>query len=133
MSRPVCFLDSSAITKLVVQETESDALADRLAGCDLVGSALVLTEVPRAVRRVLGHDRDELLGQVLDLIHLVAINRSILLSAADLRAPGLRTLEAIHLASAISLAPRLDAFIAYDDRLLAAAGQAALTAEKPGH
>jgi len=93
---------------------------------------LVLTEVSRAVRRSLGHYRDELLGQVLDLVHLVAINRSILLSAADLRAPGLRTLEAIHLASAISLAPRLDAFIAYDDRLLAAAGQAGLTAEKPG-
>lgn len=132
MSRPVCFLDSSAITKLVVQENESDALTARLAGCDLVGSALVLPEVSRAVRRLLGHDQDELLSQVLDLVQLVAISRRILVEAADLRLPSLRTLDAIHLASALSLGSRLDAFIAYDDRLLAAAAQTDLNVEKPG-
>lgn len=132
MSRPVCFLDSSAVTKLVVAEAESEALAGRLTGCDLVGSALLLPEVSRAVRRVLGHDRDDLLGQVLDLVQLVALDRSILTSAADLGPTSLRTLDAIHLASALSLAPRLDAFIAYDDRLLEAAGRTTLAVERPG-
>jgi len=132
VSRPVCFLDSSAVTKLVVQETESEVLAARLADCDLVGSALLLPEVSRAVRRALGHDRDELLGQVLDLIQLVVISRDILRSAADVGPASLRTSDAIHLTSALSLQPRLDAFIAYDDRLLAATAQTTLPVERPG-
>ncbi len=132
MRRPVCFLDSSAVTKLVVREAESDVLAVRLAGCDLVGSALVVPEVSRAVRRVHGHDHDVLLGQVLDLIQLVAVDRAVLDSAAALTPASLRTLDAIHLASALLLAPRLDAFIAYDDRLLAAAAtHAEFSVERP--
>lgn len=131
MSRPVCFLDSSAVTKLVVSEAESDVLAARLAGCDLVASALLVPEVSRAVRRVHGHHHDALLGDVLDLFQLIAVDRAVLASAADLTPASLRTLDAIHLASALLLATRLDAFIAYDDRLLAAAAHTSLPVERP--
>lgn len=127
----MCFLDSSAVTKMVIREAESEALAARLGGCDLVGSALLVPEVSRAVRRVHGHDHDALLGQVLDLFQLVAVDRGVLAGAADLRPASLRTLDAIHLASALSLAPRLEAFIAYDDRLLAAASRTSLPVESP--
>lgn len=131
MSRLVCFLDSSAVTKLVVAEPESAALAQRLSGEVLVGSALLLTEVSRAVRRVLGRSHDAVLGEVLDLIDLVAIDRTVLSAAADLAPAGLRTLDAVHLASALALGDRLDVLIAYDDRLLEAARGAGLPVERP--
>jgi predicted nucleic acid-binding protein len=132
VSRGVCFLDSSAVTKLVVAEPESAALAQRLSGEVLVGSALFLTEVSRAVRRVLGHSHDSVLGEVLDLIDLVAIDRTLLSAAADLTPAGLGTLDALHLASALALGGRVDVLIAYDDRLLAAASAAGLAVERPG-
>lgn len=132
MSRPVCFLDSSAVTKLVVAEAESVALTTRLVGCDLVGSGLLVPEVTRAVRRVHGPPYDALLAQVLDVISLVAVDRVVLAAAADLTPPALRTLDAIHLASALVLGEHLDAFIAYDERLDAAARDAGLPAEQPG-
>lgn len=131
MSRRVCFLDSSAVTKLVVAEPESAALAQRLTGEVLVGSALLLTEVSRAVRRVLGRSHDAVLGEVLDLIDLVAIDRTVLSAAAELAPAGLRTLDAVHLASALALGDRLDVLIAYDDRLLEAAREAGLAVERP--
>ena len=65
------FLDSSAVTKLVVAEPESEALAHRLAGQVLVGSALLVPEVTRAVHRALGRSHDDVLAQVLGLIDLV--------------------------------------------------------------
>lgn len=132
MTRPVCFLDSSAVTKLVLHEAESPALRARLADCTLVGSALVVPEVSRAVRRAHGSGQDRLLAQVLGLIDLVAVGRTVLRDAAQLEPAELRTLDAIHLASALSLGARLDAFVAYDDRLLAAADAAGLPVETPG-
>lgn len=131
MTGQVCFLDSSAVTKLVVAEPESAALTRRLSGQVLVGSALLIAEVSRAVRRVLGHRHDDLLGEVLDLVDLVAVDRGVLSAAADLTPAGLRTLDAVHLASALVLGDRLDVLIAYDDRLLEAARAAGLAVERP--
>lgn len=132
MSRPVCFLDSSAATKLVVAEAESAALTSRLAECDLVGSGLLVPEVTRAVRRAHGPRYDALITQVLNVISVVTVDRAVLAAAADLTPATLRTLDAIHLASALVLADHLDAFIAYDERLDAAARDAGLPAEQPG-
>lgn len=131
MTRQVCFLDSSAVTKLVVQEPESAALAQRLSGQRLVGSALLVTEVSRAVRRVLGNSQDALLAQVLDAVDLVALDRAVLSAAADLAPATLRTLDAVHLASALVLGDRVDVVIAYDGRLLEAARDAGLPVEQP--
>lgn len=131
MSRQVCFLDSSAVTKLVVAEAESAALNQRLTGQVLVGSSLLVTEVSRAVRRVLSRSADHVLAEVLSLIDLITLDRSLLRIAADLEPAGLRTLDAIHLASALALGDRLDVFIAYDDRLLEAARLAGVAVERP--
>lgn len=127
----VCFLDSSAVTKLVVEEVESPALATRISGCVLVGSALLIPEVSRAVRRLLGRRRDPLIAEVLGLVNLVSIDRAILRRAADLAPATMRTLDAIHLASALALGDRLNTFIAYDERLLEAARRAGLQVESP--
>lgn len=54
-----------------------------------------------------------------------------LASAAELAPVSLRTLDAIHLASALTLVDRITAFIAYDDRLLAAGRAAGLAVESP--
>lgn len=126
-----CFLDSSAVTKLIIEERESGALASRLSGCRLVGSALLVPEVSRAVRRVVGRRRDAQLAEVLDLLDLVTIDRGVLDSAADLAPAGMRTLDAIHLACALVLGGRITAFIGYDNRLLAAAHAAGLVVESP--
>lgn len=131
MSRELCFLDSSAATKLVVAEPESAALAARLEGRELVASGLLVPEVSRAVRRVHGHALDGVLAEVLDLIAYVAVDRPLLARAAELDPPALRTSDAVHLASALLLGPRLDAFVAYDDRLLEAARAAGLPVEHP--
>lgn len=131
MSRGALFLDSSAVTKLVVAEAESAALAERLTGQVLVGSALLVTEVSRAVHRTAGRAHDAVLAQVLELIDLVVIDRSILAAAAELEPVTLRTLDAVHLASALVLDDRLDALISYDDRLLDAAREAGVRTERP--
>lgn len=125
------FLDSSAVTKLVVAEPESEALAHRLAGQVLVGSALLVPEVTRAVHRALGRSHDDVLAQVLGLIDLVVVDRAVLAAAAVLEPPSLRTLDAVHLASALVLGDRVEAFIGYDERLLHAARGAGLAVEHP--
>lgn len=131
MSRGVFFLDSSAVAKLVVVEPESDALTKRLTGQVLVGSALVVTEVSRAVHRTIGRAHDAVLAEVLDLIDLVVVDSGILTAAAGLEPPSLRTLNAIHLASALVLVDRMEALISYDDRLLEAARAAGIPVERP--
>lgn len=130
MTREVLFLDSSAVTKLVVAEPESAALSERLAGRVLVASALLVTEVSRAVRRAVGRSHDSVLAEVLGVIDLVVVDRGILRTAADFEPASLRTLDAVHLASALALGDRVDALIGYDDRLLEAARAAGLAVER---
>lgn len=131
MNSGAVFVDSSAVTKLVVAEPESAALVGRLAGRVLVGSALLVTEVTRAVRRAVGRGHDDVLAQVLELIDLVVIDRSLLAAAGDLHPVALRSLDAVHLASALALDDRISAFISYDDRLEQAAAAAGLPTERP--
>lgn len=131
MTGGVLFLDSSAVTKLVVAEPESAALAERLAGQVLVASALIVTEVSRAVRRAVGRSHDAVLAQVLGLIDLVVVDRGILTAAAELEPASLRTLDAVHVASALALGDRVTSLIGYDERLLEAARAAGLAVERP--
>lgn len=131
MRPDVVFLDSSAVTKLVVAEAESTALAERLSGHVLVASALLVPEVSRAVRRTVGRSHDVVLEQVLALIDLVVLDRAVLAAAADLEPASLRTLDALHLASALALGERLDVLVGYDERLLGAARAAGIRVEQP--
>ncbi len=132
------YLDSSALVKLVLREPESDVLAEFLAGADLVSSELALTEVPRAVRRVIDGSgasvRERVLvtaSAALAQLALVALDRTLLETAGALDAPALRALDAIHVACAVDVSP-IDAFITYDDRQFAAARLAGMPAVAPG-
>ncbi len=75
------YADASALVKLVRVEAESEALRAFLEDADLVSSELVLTEVPRAIRRAVVHDPDlpldELLEKTGDLLDAVALLRLI--------------------------------------------------------
>lgn len=135
---PLFYADASALVKLVRDEPESDALRAFLADSDLVSSELVLTEVPRAIRRAAARDPrlalDVLIhraDEALDGVALVPLERAMLLAAGALAEPALRALDAIHVAAAVDLAP-LDGFVTYDERQAAAARLAGLRTLSPG-
>lgn len=111
------YLDSSAIVKLAVREPESAALARHLRRRrPLVSSALARMEVlrallplgPPAVQR--GHD-------VLGRIELVRVNDRVLVAAGTLLPTDLRSLDAIHLATAQQLGADLAQVVTYDERM----------------
>ena len=125
------YLDSSAIVKLIAREPETAALVEAVrAAPDVVSSELAVTEVIRAVARVGGGTTRA--ASVLDGIALVPVDGAILRDAASLMPRSLRTLDSIHLATALSLGRDLDAVITYDQRLSAAAARAELTVSSPG-
>lgn len=127
------YLDSSALVKLVVLEPESAALIERLQDWpERVSSALALTEVPRALRRSgFGASERRRGREVLARIALIEIDRRILTAAAALDPPMLRTLDALHLATALTLREDLAAFVTYDRRLRSAAEEAQLEVVTP--
>lgn len=134
----VFYADSSALVKLVQDEPESSALRAFLADADLVSSELIMTEIPRAVRRAAGDDPalplDLLLERadaVLEAVALRPLDRALLAAAGALAEPALRALDAIHVASAIDLHP-VDTFVTYDERQAAAARLAGLRTMAPG-
>ena len=125
------YLDSSAIVKLVAREPETGELVDAVrADADVVSSELAVTEVIRAVARAGGGVARA--NAVLDGIALVPIDGAILRDAAGLKPASLRTLDAIHLSTALSLGRDLDTVITYDRRLANAATRAGLTVSSPG-
>lgn len=127
------YLDSSAIVKLVKPEPESAALVERLrADPQAVSSAVARVEVLRALRRIRGSRRViERAERVLERIALVRLDETILRRAASLDPPALRSLDALHLATALTLLEDLDGFVAYDSRLAAAARGAGLLVQAP--
>jgi hypothetical protein len=127
------YLDSSAIVKLVAAEPESTALQGFLQGRGgpWATSALARTEVVRAVRPG-GAEAVERARTVLAAIAEVIVTRNVLDRAALLD-PGtsLRTLDAIHLASAMRLGPDLVSVVTYDRRMAAAAEALGLVVDAP--
>lgn len=131
-------MDASALVKLVREEVESDALRAYLGGADLVSSELVLTEIPRAVRRAAARDPEfpldlllERTGELIDAVALCPLDRALLAGAGALAEPALRALDAIHVASAADLGS-VGAFVTYDERQAAAARLAGLRTIAPG-
>ena len=132
------YADASALVKLVRNEAESAPLRSFVGGADLVSSELVLSEVPRAVRRAVAGDASLELGALLDradrllgLIGLRPVDEDLLSSAGAISEPALRTLDAIHVATAALISPTT-AFITYDKRQAAAARLAGLRTVAPG-
>jgi uncharacterized protein len=129
---PVAYLDSSALIKLVIREPESDALRVELAFWHRhATSALARTEVVRAAARVAFAARERA-RRIVVAVSLIAVTDEILDQAADLRPPALRSLDALHLASALSLKEVLGPVVTYDLRLAQAAEAVGLDVLAPG-
>jgi hypothetical protein len=128
------YFDTSAIVKLIVSEPESDALVQAIDRWpDRVTSALARAEVHRALWRAGASPRvharaDEVLAALL----LVRADEPVLSQAASFKDRELRALDAIHLATALTLGDDPDVFITYDARLARAARLQRLPVLHPG-
>jgi uncharacterized protein len=113
----VVYLDASALVKLVVEEAETAALVTYLADRpDRVTSILARVEVARALGRV-GVDQQARLEAVIEALTVVGLGDDIAARAGQVGPPALRTLDAIHLATALELGADLAALVTYDGRL----------------
>jgi predicted nucleic acid-binding protein len=126
------YLDSSAIVKLVVAEPESAALRRYLRRRrPLVSSALARAEVVRSLLP-LGEQALRRGHEALSRLELIRISDRILAAAGALRPAELRTLDAIHLATARHLGSDLARLVTYDERMRAAAVASGCPVAAPG-
>jgi len=127
------YFDASALVKLVFDETESRALAEWLtlrADVPKVTSDLSTIELLRTCRRV---DEGAVEGAnlLLEGIDFLPMDRAIVEKAASLVPTELRSLDAIHLASALSVKTHLTALVAYGVRLCSAAADSGIEVVSP--
>jgi uncharacterized protein len=124
------YLDSSAFVKLVLAEPETPALLTALESVErLVASEILEIEVLRATRRGGG---DTAAARVqLGAVRLLPLSSEIRKRASELDPPSVRSLDAIHLATALTLGQRLDGFYTYDERMSLAAREAGLNVQAP--
>lgn len=124
------YFDSSAIVKLGHLERESEALIDYLSDGNLSAATSVIAdvEVRRSLERLRALGADP--GEHVQGFFLVDLNRDVRNRSVTLT-PTLRSMDAIHLATALEIDSDLD-FITYDDRLAAAAREAGLRVVQPG-
>ena len=127
------YLDTSALAKLVVRERETGSLRRWLGRRSdaMATSELARTELLRATRRV-APDRMTQARAVLEVVDLIRVSTEICESAAMIEPTARRSLDAIHLASALALGDDLDFVVAYDERLLDAAVPLGLRTASPG-
>ncbi len=128
--RPLVYVDTSALGALLVEQPESIAVQEWLDGteAELVSSDLLETELRRLAVR---EDLDQAdVTRLLDGVALASMDRAVYRSAGLLPGPYLRTLDALHLESAL----RLDAvaILTYDHRLGEAARAVGVTVISPG-
>ena len=129
----IIYVDTSAAMKLLVEEAESEPLADHLegvrAGPDTLAASLLLhTELRCAANRRPEHIRHEAVAAVLSAIALVDVESGDL-TTAPLLAGRLRSADAIHLATALRVDAR--AIVVYDSELCSAAKAAGLAVLSP--
>lgn len=133
MSR-IIYADTSALVKLLSDGEESPSLTAWIGEVDglvAVSSDLVRTELMRAVRRTHPAAATSVKA-LLDTLLLVPISTDICDSAARLEPPTLRSLDAIHLATALAAGDDVEAMLTYDDRLAEAANHYGLKVIAPG-
>jgi predicted nucleic acid-binding protein len=129
--RPLTYVDSSAIVKLAVAEPESTALRRYLSRHQpLVSSALARTEVARALMP-LGPEAVARGEEALRRIQLLRVNDRVLTEAGRMEPAELRSLDAIHLASARHLGPFVKRIVTYDERMAGAARAAGWSVAAP--
>lgn len=126
----LAYVDSSALVKLILDEADAGAMrrwyveAERIT-CSVVG----LIETRRAIARKV--DAGERVDLILRSVVRMDIDDDIARVAAALSPTTLRTLDAIHLATAREIGGELDAFVTYDDRLAHAARAVGLPVVRP--
>ncbi len=132
MTDALVYLDSSALLKLIFEEPESPALVTFLADWpSRVSSALARIEVTRIVARVHDPAANREAQRVLRGVHMIRLDDDVVLRASEIGPAGLRSLDAIHLATAQMLGSGLAGIVAYDRRLAAAAEARGLTVWSP--
>lgn len=130
----VLYVDTSALLKRVVVEAESSAVRALLRDGDLAGdllttSSLAWLEVWRSLRRAAVTDVEEVAAVAFSGIAEFALDEAVLRRARRVGAAELRSLDAIHLASAIAVGA--DAILTYDKRLAEAAAAVGLVSLAP--
>jgi uncharacterized protein len=128
------YVDSCTVIKLIIEEEHSAALVSYLSSAtlEMISSELTRTEVCRTLIRIGQRERtraetDALLSKIAKLPVAGIIDK-----AGDVPGPALRTLDALHLATAQMLGPAVTEFITYDERLAKAATEAGLPLTMPG-
>ncbi|HWG74057.1 MAG TPA: type II toxin-antitoxin system VapC family toxin [Acidimicrobiales bacterium] len=138
MKGQIIYLDTSGAMKLVRPEAHSHDLSGwfrERPGMPVLSSVLIEVELVRATRR----SAQERIGQAADVLRsigVVTVSPSVITRAAAYPDPDLRSLDAIHLATAEHVVSvthgALEAFVAYDERLVAAARHMGLPVVAPG-
>jgi uncharacterized protein len=129
-----CYLDASALVKLATAEAETDALREELGHYDTrLTSRLATVEVARALLRrgVASAALADAVAEAFTGLAIVELDRRVAEAAGGVAPPVLRSLDAIHLASALALREELEAVVTYDARLADAARAAGLQAVAP--
>lgn len=132
------YIDSSAIVKLATIETETTALQHWLTQTadPLISSVVAKVEARRACRRLpdpaIAQAADLAVVQVLLAVNLVPVAADVIETAATLGPPGLRSLDALHLATALTIRQHISVMLTYDDRLGRAAGASGFAVAAPG-
>lgn len=126
----LAYVDASALARLILDEPGSTEMRRwYIEAQRVVSSRVGLIETRRAISR---WDHDPLhLDAVLRSLEILELDAPIARSAAAVTPMSLKTLDSIHVASALSLADDLDAFVTYDDRLAEAARAVGLPVVRP--
>lgn len=136
-SAGLTYVDTSAVIKLLFAEAESDALRAWLSATSpsLVSSALLEVELARTVVRARNQARspvpDTAVQAVLASIDLIDLDAHLLHAASALPDPYLRTLDAIHIAAALSVDGGVTAVLTYDVRMTQAADARSIAVAAP--
>lgn len=123
MNGEAVYLDTSAFVKLFLPESDAPALTQYLASrTPRVSAMLLRTEALRtAIRAGLSPQRMLLVRALLESVSFMVADQTLSDEAGVLRPPELRSLDAVHLATARALGTRLSALVTYDQRLADAA------------
>jgi uncharacterized protein len=128
----IAYVDTSAAAKLLIEEPESETLAtylDKLVADDvsLMSSILLETELRRLAVR--GDVNQVLVSQVLHRFDLIEPDRAMFMEAGLLPGPHLRTLDALHIITAVRVGA--DTLVGYDARQRDAAGSLGISVVSP--
>ena len=131
MSGSAAYLDTSAFMKLVMPEAESPALRAYLRQWRVrVAATLLCTEALRTAGRASPARLPAVKRQLLGLV-LIDLDRDLLFRAGTLAPRDLRSLDAVHVAAALSLGDELGELLTYDTRMAVAARANGISVASP--